>query len=192
MSVPTSAVDPSLLVLLVATTAALVPLVRVRAPRASWTPADRPAATHSRGPCSADVAEALDLMALALQGGVSLGTAARTVALELDEPLRAELDAVGLDLLDGVDAAPSWDRAGARWEPARRTIEVAALAGVPPGPALRQTATDLRRGSVARAEVATARLGVRLVLPLGLAFLPAFVLTTVAPLVLALVRDLSW
>jgi pilus assembly protein TadC len=45
---------------------------------------------------------------------------------------------------------------------------------------------------VADVEVAAARLGVRLVVPLGLAYLPAFVLTTVVPVVLALTRSLSW
>jgi len=37
--------------------------------------------------------------------------------------------------------------------------------------------------------VATATLGIRIVLPLGLAFLPAFVLTTVVPVVLALANQ---
>ena len=40
-----------------------------------------------------------------------------------------------------------------------------------------------------RLEVATATLGVRIVLPLGLLFLPAFLLTTVVPIVLALARQ---
>ncbi|WP_149814502.1 type II secretion system F family protein [Serinicoccus marinus] len=150
----TIAPGTGLLVAALTVAAALVPLVRVSTPRSSWTPPRRPTRRGTHVSCSADVAEALDLLALALQGGVSLGAAARTVAVELDEPLRGELDAVGQDLLEGRDASPSWESAGARWEPARRTVEVASLAGVPPAPALRQTATDLRRGSVARAEVA--------------------------------------
>jgi pilus assembly protein TadC len=61
---------------------------------------------------------------------------------------------------------------------------------VPPAGLLRDAAADLRRDALAQVEVATARLSVRLVLPLGLAFLPAFVLTTVVPVVLALADGL--
>ncbi|WP_151525754.1 type II secretion system F family protein [Serinicoccus kebangsaanensis] len=182
-----------MLLTLVTLTAALIPLAGWGAPERGWTP--RPRSARGRrgvGSSAAGVAEAMDLLALSLEGGAGLGAATRTVAATLEGPLREELDGVGRSLQEGVDAGPSWEAAGPRWSPARRSLELAALAGVPPGPALRQAATDLRRETVARVEAATARLGVRLVVPLGLAFLPAFVLTTVAPLVLALVQDLSW
>ncbi|WP_153011797.1 type II secretion system F family protein [Serinicoccus chungangensis] len=180
-------------VVLAALTAAagVVPLLWWSAATPGWTP--RPHRRTTRpGVTVAGVPEALDLLALALQGGSSLGSAARHVALVLPPPLREELDGVGRDLLLGLDPGPSWATAGPRWRAARLSMEIAALAGVSPGPALRQAATDLRRHAVAGVEVATARLGVRLVVPLGLAFLPGFVLSTVVPLVLALVRDLSW
>ncbi|HEX2706134.1 MAG TPA: hypothetical protein VHM65_10275 [Candidatus Lustribacter sp.] len=48
----------------------------------------------------------------------------------------------------------------------------------------------MRADDTARADEAAARLGVRLVLPLGLAFLPAFGLTTVVPIVVALAGQL--
>lgn len=138
------------------------------------------------------IPEALDLLALALLGGASLGGAVRSVAAVLPGDQGAGLDDVGLALLLGADTAEAWDRAGQAWAPARRCLEVAAEAGVSPGPSLKQAAIDLRRAAMSEVEVATARLGVRLVLPLGLAFLPAFILTTVVPLVLALTSELSW
>lgn len=138
------------------------------------------------------VPEGLELLALALLGGGSLGAAARTVAGTLPGTSGEGLDLVAAALHRGADTEAAWERAGESWEPARRSLELAALAGVAPGAALRQTASDLRSTAVADVEVATARLGVRMVLPLGLAFLPGFVLTTVLPLVLALTRDLSW
>ena len=49
-----------------------------------------------------------------------------------------------------------------------------------------RAATDLRASQRERTELAAARLGVRLVLPLGLAVLPGFVLLAVAPIVLGL------
>lgn len=141
---------------------------------------------------SATVPEAMELLALALLGGGSLGAAVRHVALVLPEDRSQELSRVGLALHRGVDPAAAWADAGPAWAAAQRCLDLAAVAGVAPGPALRQAASDLRRDAIADVEVATARLGVRLVLPLGLAFLPAFVLTTVLPLVLALTRDLAW
>jgi pilus assembly protein TadC len=66
---------------------------------------------------------------------------------------------------------------------------MAAVAGVPPADALRGAAQEIRRGEQQRLEVATATLGVRIVLPLGLVFLPAFILTTVMPIVIALARQ---
>lgn len=138
------------------------------------------------------VPEGLELLALALLGGGALAEAARTVSLALPEGHGAGLGAVGAALHRGLDTDRAWAEAGPQWEPARRSMELASVAGVGPGPALRQAAADLRAATVSDVEVGTARLGVRMVLPLGLAFLPAFVLTTVLPLVLALTQDLAW
>lgn len=177
---------------LLAVVAGAVPLVWWAPSAQGWTPPRGRSGGASGSDTQAAVPEALDLLALALQGGSSLGAAAHHVAAVLPPPLSEELADVGRDLLLGIDAGPSWESAGRHWRPARTSMEIAALAGVSPGPALRQTASDLRRRTVAAVEVATARLGVRLVVPLGLAFLPGFVLSTVAPLVLALVREQSW
>lgn len=137
------------------------------------------------------VPEALELIALALGGGASVPRAVAEVASTLPAPLGAELGQVASGLACGEDPVQVWERTGDHWAPARRALSLAEAAGVAPTEALRAAAADLRRDAVADVEVATARLAVRLVLPLGLAYLPAFVLTTVVPLVLALVRDLS-
>lgn len=165
-------------------------------PVPTWTPRSAARETERGGsphePQAVLVPEALDLLALALRGGASLGGAARVVAAVLPDEAGAQLDGVGRALLRGADTTSAWVEAGPHWAPARRCLEVAASAGVAPGPSLEQAATDLRREVVAGVEVGAARLGIRLVLPLGLAFLPAFVLTTVLPLVLSLTRDISW
>jgi pilus assembly protein TadC len=49
-----------------------------------------------------------------------------------------------------------------------------------------RAAADVRAAWRERVELAAARLGVRLVLPLGLAVLPGFVLLAVVPIVLGL------
>lgn len=195
--------------LLVGLAAAVVVLLWWAPPTLAWTPAagrdpggpwaggvlgrarGRGHATTATSPGS-PVPEALDLLGLALQGGGSLAEAVRTVALVLPGPSGEGLARVAEALRRGRDTEAAWVEAGPEWEPARRCLELARVAGVAPGHALRQTAADLRATMVADVEVGTARLGVRMVLPLGLAFLPAFVLTTVLPLVLALTRDLTW
>ena len=67
-------------------------------------------------------------------------------------------------------------------------LTVAARAGVPPGPLLATAARDLLRREGETQEAAIGRVGVRLVLPLGLVLLPAFMCTTVLPLVLVMTR----
>lgn len=138
------------------------------------------------------VPDALELVAVALDGGASVASAIRTVAGTLPEPLGEQLRGVAAVLRRGEDPTEAWAAAGAHWAPARRSLDLAESAGIPPARALVRTADDLRREAVADVEVAAARLGVRLVVPLGLAYLPAFVLTTVVPVVLALTRSLSW
>lgn len=195
--------------LLVGLAASVVVLLWTSPPPAAWTPGAEGARWSpwhllTRGPACGRgsraptvstrrfVPEAMELLALALQGGGSLAEAARTVALVLPAPAGEGLVRVADALHRGQDTEQAWSAAGPEWEPARRSLELARVAGVAPGPALRQAAGDLRAALVADVEVGTARLGVRMVLPLGLAFLPAFVLTTVLPLVLALTRDLTW
>jgi hypothetical protein len=138
------------------------------------------------------VPEALELVALALLGGGSLAAAVSRVGAVLPGPVGRELAQVGARLQAGRSDDGAWDGAGEHWAPARRSLHLAESSGVPPGQALTRSAQDLRRDAVADVEVAAARLGVRLVIPLGLAYLPAFVLTTVLPVVLALTRDLAW
>lgn len=132
------------------------------------------------------VPEVLDLVALALDGGTSTIGALRAAADRLPGRGGTELRTVAAALEWGLPDEAAWSAAPQRWEAAGRALRLASRAGVPPAALLRQAAEDVRRERLHAVEAATARLGVRLVLPLGLAFLPAFVLTTVVPVVLAL------
>ncbi|AXH97142.1 type II secretion system F family protein [Ornithinimicrobium avium] len=194
----------------------LLPLVAAAAvllwpagPRPAWTPAGRRRGARGRwrpgraagaghraegdGPAGRGlVAEALELVALALAGGGSLVSAVAWVAQVLPGATGERLAEVAARLGEGVPVEQAWEDAGEQWAPAVRSLRLAEGAGVPPGEALTRAAADLRREAVGDVEVGAAKLGVRLVLPLGLAYLPAFVLTTVVPVVLALTRDLVW
>ncbi len=138
------------------------------------------------------VPEALQLVALALVGGGARAAAGACVAQGVPGARGEELARVAVLLREGLPSEEAWADAGEHWDAARRSLRLAEVAGVPPGEALTRAAGDLRRDAVRDVEVASARLGVRLVLPLGLCYLPAFVLTTVVPVVLALTRDLVW
>ena len=70
-----------------------------------------------------------------------------------------------------------------------RIIELSARAGVPSAELLRAEAEELRRLARASAAKKAAVLSVRLMLPLGLCILPAFMVLGVAPLALSLMSS---
>lgn len=133
-----------------------------------------------------EVADAVDLLALALHGGAGLVEAIEAVASRLEGPLGAHLHTVAAAERWGVGTVAAWASVPSAWQPAARALQMAATAGIAPADLLARAADDIRDAEEQRLDVASARLGVRVVLPLGLLFLPAFVLTTVVPIVLAL------
>lgn len=137
-----------------------------------------------------DVAAALDLLALVSASGGGVVEALQRVAEVSPDPVRADLSTVVAAQAWGVDSAHAWSLVPDAWAPAARSLTLAATAGVPPSGILVRAAADCRAAYAEALDTALARLGVRLVLPLGLAFLPAFVLLTVVPLVVALAGQL--
>ncbi len=141
-------------------------------------------------PAPGQVASALALLALGYRSGLPTWDVLDAVGDGLPAGPAADLRQVAAALRWGASDAEAWGSVGTAWSPAARAIEVAQLAGVPPAPLLLAAADDLREAELERVEVAAARVGVRLVAPLGLVLLPAFCLTTVVPLVIALAREL--
>ncbi|PZE85038.1 type II secretion system F family protein [Curtobacterium sp. MCBD17_032] len=85
---------------------------------------------------------------------------------------------------------------GRTWPTADRarlaeTLALAERAGVPAAGLLRTSALDRRADAAAEGLARTERLGVRLVLPLGVCVLPAFVLVGVVPVVLGILSSTS-
>lgn len=113
----------------------------------------------------------LDAWAVAVSGGGSWAAAATTVRQVLAEQ---------------GGGAPAPAPAPAEVAAERRLREVLSLsrrAGVPAAGLLRAAAEDVRDDAAAAALAEAERLGVRLVLPLGVCVLPAFVLVAVVPVV---------
>lgn len=137
-----------------------------------------------------EVSSALALLALAYRSGLPTWDVLDAVADGAGGPVAADLQQVANALRWGAGEAEAWASVGPAWAPASRAVAIAHQAGVPPGSMLLAAADDLRTAELERLEVSAAKVGVRLVAPLGLVLLPAFCLTTVAPLVIALAGDL--
>jgi tight adherence protein B len=109
---------------------------------------------------------ALELLAIAVSGGASLDRARELVDRVLIE---ADLAALGA----GADPVLAFSRA----------------AGVPAAALLHAEAEECRRVATADGQRRAVELGTRLLLPLGVCILPAFIALGVAPIVLSIVSS---
>ena len=132
----------------------------------------------------------IDLVAAAMSAGAPPSTALELAADAVGGSLAAHARQVVARLRLGSDWPEAWRGAPAALEPLRRTLELAAAAGAPAAGLLLGTSIELRRRRRRAAEVAAQKLGVRLVLPLGLCALPAFLAWAVLPVVLSLTGQL--
>lgn len=144
-------------------------------------------------PSQGQVHSALVLLALGYRSGQPTWQVLGAVADVLDAdperpplPVSRDLRQVAAALRWGATDGEAWASVGEIWSGAARAVAIAHRAGIAPGPLLLAAADDLRKASLEQVELAAARVGVRLVAPLGLVLLPAFCLTTVVPLVVAL------
>lgn len=159
----------------------------------SWWWASRlvaAAAAVTTGRGGVEEAVVCDLVAAALDAGVATSTALLQVARALDEVPGADPSglagdlrrcAVGLDVGDLRLVAVSGGL-----EALLDAVSFSARTGAPAGRPLLLAGEELRRDRDQRAATATARLAASLVLPLGLAALPGFLLLGVAPVVVHL------
>lgn len=124
-----------------------------------------------------------DLMAACLSAGRPPSYALREVAQALGGPLGEELTVLAARLALGADPVEVW-RAVARERtlgPLGRSLARAMESGAPLTDALHRLAADLRRRQRASAQRRARAVGVRAAAPLGLCFLPAFVLIGIVP-----------
>lgn len=182
------------------TTLALLLLAAVAA--LPWTVTDRSPAGALRRRRTAppgvvlgevDVAVLLDLADAALGAGASVPGTLHALGRAVVTPTGADehggagaaMSRAARALLLGATWAEAWEGAPEPLGPLADALEPAWVDGAAPGPLLRQAAGSVRSTRHREAQEAAARLGVRLVLPLGLCFLPAFVLLGLVPVVLA-------
>ncbi|TBW23931.1 hypothetical protein EZJ44_01875 [Arcanobacterium bovis] len=98
-------------------------------------------------------------------------------------PKPRSLQEVANSLLMGATWEESWQDVHPRFQLLATALEPAWSDGAAPVPLLERSALTLRLTRQRQAKEAAARLGSRLVLPLGLCFLPAFMLIGVLPVI---------
>lgn len=135
---------------------------------------------------SVDLTVVLDLLGAALGSGAGVPRALEAVGRSVGGVDGAGLARAAAALLLGAGWSQAWDRLPVRLWPVADALRPAWVHGAPPGDALRVAGEQLVQEGRARSRSAAARLGVRLVLPLGLCLLPAFVLLGLVPVIVAL------
>lgn len=141
----------------------------------------------------------LELTASMLRAGQSLQGATDTLASLTHGIARDILFEVSRGLSHGLAWKPAWERAEAVTEsrtppsltPLRDCLESLADQGAPTADLLDIVAERHRRLEQRRAEKQAAKLSVKLVVPLGLCSLPAFICWGVVPVMIALLPGLT-
>ena len=146
---------------------------------------------RERARAVADLPIGADLLAAALRAGAPPDRAALVVGEALRGPVGQRLTRVAAELRHGSSPEDAWrhvaDLPGG--DRLARVASRSAERGTALTRALDRQAADLRAARAAAAEASVRRAGVLVVVPLGLCFLPAFLLTGVVPVVLAVLGD---
>lgn len=144
---------------------------------------------------AADMPTAVDLLAGCLASGRPPTAALAEVGDAVGGPLAGELGVVTVRLHLGADPVAVWTDLGCRPGPLAalgRTMARSLDTGAPMADGLRLLSADLRRSRRADVERRARGVGVRAAAPLGLCFLPAFVLVGIVPSVVSAFTAMSW
>ena len=156
---------------------------------------DRPARWLSSlrspgGPAEAEPALLLDLVAVALAAGAPVPTALAAVGAAWPGATGEALARAARALTLGAPWDVAWTGAGGGARVLAEALGPSWLTGASPVPLLRSAADRVRSRRRAEARAAAGRLGVQLVVPLALCYLPAFVLVGLVPVVVSLAGGL--
>ena len=138
-----------------------------------------------------DIADAALMLQLALASGAGILESLEQVA-EISPPrIRAELRRVIAAYRWGLGHERAWSYADAAWSPVASALALSLEHGAAPAASVKAAGERLAASERSRMQAAAGKAETFLLIPLVVLFLPAFALTTVLPLVIALVpRDL--
>ncbi|TYC15487.1 type II secretion system F family protein [Actinomadura syzygii] len=133
----------------------------------------------------ADLPVVVDLLAACLRGGAPWHEAVAAVADAVGGPLGDELRTVSVQIQLGADPAAAWLALAKEpmLAPLARAAVRASSTGAALAPTLSRLAQDQRRTARSAAAARARAAGIHSLAPLGLCFLPAFVLLSVVPAV---------
>lgn len=161
-----------------------------------WFSRQRGAHRRADDALLAELPDAIDLVGLAVEGGSSVRFAVDAIARHGTGRLAGELGEVarladrgGPRLADALEELPV--RLGEPVRPLTRTLVAAERYGTPLGPSLELIARDLRDERRRHAEETIRRVPVKLIFPLVCCTLPAFMVLTIVPLLVASLRHLT-
>lgn len=131
----------------------------------------------------------LELLGTALDSGLTVQGALRAVAHIAEPGIQGHLLRVVAGLEIGASWHSSWEGNTTRGDVAQihDALSFGAVTGASAAPLLYAEAQRSRRSASRRAEKRAAALGVKLVLPLGLCSLPAFIALGIVPVVMAMI-----
>jgi pilus assembly protein TadC len=161
----------------------------------STAPRSLGSSSISSAPVAGEIPAALDLLAACLSAGAAPTQAMAAVGQCFDGEVGNVLSSVASLSALGASPEVAWSTAietagQGRWQPIARAIIRAHYSGAALTEVLVHLADDRRRWLRSNARTAAERAGVKAVLPLGLCFLPAFVLVGVVPVVAGFARTL--
>ncbi|MFE9395198.1 type II secretion system F family protein [Streptomyces flavidovirens] len=135
---------------------------------------------------------AADLLAACVSAGAGPREAAEAVGDSLGGPVGERLARTAAELRLGGEPADAWGRLGAIPGAAglARCLERAGASGAPAAEPVSRLAEGLRAERAREASARAQRAGVLMVGPVGLCFLPAFLVVGVAPVVIGLASGL--
>jgi Flp pilus assembly protein TadB len=160
-----------------------------------WIGRSEPAPVRrSREAAERDLPGVVQLLAAALESGCDVGASMRLVCDALPGPATRLLDTVPARLALGVPAEAAWRPVldSRELAPLGRAMLRASRSGASVADEVGRLADELDRRARARVEDRARTVGVKAALPLGLCLLPSFLLIGVLPLVIGLMRSLSW
>ncbi|MCX6396312.1 MAG: type II secretion system F family protein [Propionibacteriales bacterium] len=143
---------------------------------------ESPAAVRRRETLERELPMAVHLLGAALGAGTSPVTAVLAVAEALPGPVADEFRGVHHRLFLGVEPAAAWGGLVGPLLPLGATMTRAHESGASVRDAVEHLAEDLRLGARARADGLARSVEVRASAPLGVCFLPAFVLLGIVPM----------
>ena len=147
------------------------------------TPAQADAGSGAEGPAE-PLPLVLEMCATLLESGLPIRSVLRIIGANVPGYASLLLVSRALDLNVGWERA--WGQGAGPARELEQALRLTRLSGAPAAALLRSAAASARKRGVREAEARGAEFGIKLVIPLGLCALPAFICLGVVPVVISL------